>query len=166
MRQPETADPNWPRYSRVAFPAYRFIPRLTPHPYRDPDGHSYGQAMPSAAAIEPTRWRESEDFLFGIDCFNFAYWWESHEILEEIWHAVGHTSEQGQFLQGVIQIAAGYLHQFSGRAEPANRQIEAGLRRLSAIPDHYMGVNVREFSSTVRATFHHEPHTYPLIKLE
>ncbi len=66
------------------------FPAKTPHPTRDPEGHSYGLPDLSLPDLNHENWRKSEDYLFGIDLFNEGYWWECHEVLEGLWHAVGH----------------------------------------------------------------------------
>lgn len=163
--QPLPRDPDWPRYSDVPFPPYRYVPRLTPHPYRDPVGHSFGRGLPSVCGFSPQDWRSAPEYHLGIDYYNFAYWWEAHEILEEIWHKVGHQTQQGQFLQGLIQVAAGFLHRFAGRKKQFHRQVEKGLERLANVPDHYMGVDVLSFVDEVRATLVDQTDDYPLIEL-
>ena len=67
-------------------------------------------------------------------------------MLEAIWHAVGHETPQGQFLQGIIQVAASYLH----KSETLR---ENGLARHKGLPDQYMGVDVPKFANEVRESF-------------
>lgn len=105
------------------------------------------------------------EYLLGVDYYNFAYWWEAHEILEEIWHRVGHQSEQGQFLQGLIQVAAGFLHRFGGRTRQFRIQSERGRARLIKIPDVYMGVDIAVFVKELEATTEQPSQHYPLIRL-
>ncbi len=164
-RQPEPLDPSGQRYSDRPFPPYRYVPRVTPHPYRDSAGHSYGRGLPDAEAFSPDQWRTVPEYLLGIDYYNFAYWWEAHEILEEIWHLVGHRTEQGQFLQGLIQVAAGFLHRFGGSTRQFHIQAEKGRARLIKTPDFYMGVDVAAFVKELDATLEQPSQHYPLIRL-
>ncbi len=163
--QPEPADSTWPRYTSRPFPYYRFVPGLGPHPLRNPNGHSFRSPAQRPKPFNPEQWRTAPTYFFGIDCYNYAYWWESHEVLEEIWHAVGHRGEQGQFLQGLIQIAAGWLHRFRGDEKVATKQARAGLVRLAEIPDLYMGVDTRTFSAEATDYLVGRRKTYPLIQL-
>lgn len=165
IRQPAPADPSWPRYSLRPFPPYRFVPGFSPHPLRDPDGHSYQNPAPRPDPLPPEQWRSEPTYLFGIDCYNFAFWWESHEVLEEIWHAVGHDGVQGQFLQALVQIAAAWLQRFRGRERTADRQARAGLERLAGTPDLFMGVATRELETGVRAYLTGQSPAYPLVRL-
>jgi predicted metal-dependent hydrolase len=165
VAEPAPCRPDLPRYTRRAFPPYRFVPRSGPHPYRDAEGHSHGRGLPEVTAFPPEAWRSSEDYLFGIDLYNHAYWWEAHEVLEELWHLAGHRTQQGQFLQGLIQLAAGLLHRFSEREGPFRVQVGRGIERLRTVPSVYMGVPVDQLIQA----FQHlpsDPHgAYPLILL-
>lgn len=163
---PTPRDPKWPRYSDRPFPPYRFVPRLAPHPYRDPEGHSFGRGVPKVTAFAPDAWRTAEDYLLGIDYYNFAFWWEAHEILEEIWHKVGHRTEQGRFLQGLIQVAAGLLHRAAGHPKTFRLQIGKGLERLATVSDPFMGVAVAPLIGEFEAVLAHPSRPYPLIRLD
>src|SRR5712692_9058451 len=82
------------RYSQHAFPAYRYVPGLHPHPHRDPAGHSY-EPHPTLNRHAPWRveeWRTRDDWLYGVDLFNFHYFWEAHEEWEGLWAAVERAS--------------------------------------------------------------------------
>ncbi len=117
----------YPRYSRDAFPPYRFVPGRHPHPVASPQGHSYlppGESPPPARCVAPEAWRTSAEYLYGCDLYNHGYWWEAHEAWEALWHAVPNPSPQRRYLQGLIQVSAGQLQTFLGKA--------AGVRRLRA----------------------------------
>jgi predicted metal-dependent hydrolase len=144
VTEPTPLDPNWPRYSSYPFPAYRFVPGQTPHPRRNPLGHSYAQREPCPKTFPATQWHTSADYLYGIDLYNFAYWWESHEVFEGLWHAVGHNSEQGNFFQALIQLAAANLKGFSGNDQAAENLLRRGLIRLQKVPGFYMGLDVAQ----------------------
>ena len=78
-------------------PAYAHDPGHTPHPFNDPQGHSYGRAE-EPPAIDPPRWRESRAYLRGLDLFNAGYYWEAHEVWEGLWKAAGRRGEVADFL--------------------------------------------------------------------
>ncbi len=151
--EPTPADANWPRYSLRSFPPYRFVKGRTPHPRRHPTGHSFRQPEPRPSPIPPEQWYQSEWYLYGIDLYNFAYWWESHEIFEAFWHAVGRHTEQGQFFQGLIHGAAANLKRFLGVNHAAETLKQAMLDRFSNMPHCYMGVNIDVLVEDVRAYF-------------
>ena len=143
--EPNAPDPDWPRYSSRAFPPYRFVPGRSPHPRNDPAGHMFDQPEPEIVALPPGRWREDSSYRYGIDLFNFAYWWECHEALEGLWNAVGRKTQQGLYYQGLIQVAAGHLKRFLGVLEPATTLASRGLSKLDGLPKIYMGVHVPRF---------------------
>jgi hypothetical protein len=146
MIEPHPPDPAWPRYSTRPFPSYRFVPGRSPHPRRDPRGHSYGRPEPQPATFSLDAWQQSEDYRYGIDLYNFAYWWECHEVFEGLWHAAGHDSDQGNFFQALIQLAAANLKRFLGNEQAAQKLARSGLTRLQALPQLYMGIDVIAFS--------------------
>lgn len=118
------------------------MPGKNPHPRRDPKGHSYGLPEPKLLGYLPEEWEQSTDYLYGIDLYNFAYWWECHEIFEGLWHAVGHATEQGNFFQALIQLAAANIKQFCGNHRAAENLRTSGIIRLQKTPPRYMGVDV------------------------
>ncbi|MBD3297963.1 MAG: DUF309 domain-containing protein [candidate division Zixibacteria bacterium] len=165
--QPQPPTPDHIRYTTRPFPPYRFVPGHFPHPRRDPKGHSYDHPEPSPPPIDPHRWHESETYLYGIDLFNFAYWWECHEELESLWHAVGHNSEMGVFLQGIVQVAAANLRRFM---EPDNPDagvslMQKGLEKLQDYSGVYLGVDVERFRRMTEDYFGNTTHTPPTITL-
>jgi predicted metal-dependent hydrolase len=163
--EPHPPDSALPRYSTRPFPSYRFLPGKNSHPRRDPLGHSYGQPEPKLLAFPPEEWERSKDYLYGIDLYNFAYWWECHEIFEGLWHAAGHDTEQGNFFQALIQIAAANLKYFLGNPAAAHNLFHSGVIRLQHVPPSYMGIDVPRLTEALQAhLINPHPHT-PLICL-
>src|SRR3954452_11396722 len=80
-----------------------------------------------------------EHFLQGVEHFNAHEFWEAHESWETIW-LVAETDVE-QFLQGMIQLTAAYHHVKRGTHRGAVRLFDAALRRLSAFPVRWSGVD-------------------------
>ncbi len=57
------------------FPPYAYVPGETPHPTRDPGGHSYGAEFVIPEPPDPDNWRACRDYLYGIDLFNHGFYW-------------------------------------------------------------------------------------------
>jgi uncharacterized protein len=165
VTEPQPLDPACPRYSARLFPSYRFLPGKNPHPRRDPRGHSYGQPEPKPAAFPPDAWHESEDYLYGIDLYNYAYWWECHEVFEGLWHAVGPDTEQGNFFQALIQLAAANLKRFLGNEQAAQKLARSAFARLQTLPHLYMGVAVMDLSGIVQDDLAHPGAARTLLRL-
>ena len=142
--EPSPANQEWPRYSSRPFPAYRFVPGNHPHPRRHPQGHSFGYPEPSPAPCRPEEWFQSEDYRFGIDLYNFAYWWESHEVFEGFWHAVGRKTEQGRFFQALIHLAAANLKRYSRRLTASETLFRTSHQKFCTVPPSYMGLDIAD----------------------
>ncbi len=139
-----------PRYSRRPFPAYAYVPGVDPHPRRDPKGYAYGHAEVPPPLLTPENWATHDEYRYGIDLYNHAYYWACHEALESCWHVAGHTTVTGQLLQGIIQVAAGNLKKSMKVDDGARRLWGEGLGRLAGIPDRFCGVDVRLFEREAR----------------
>ena len=139
------------RYTDKPFPAYRHLPGKTPHPTRDPEGHSYGLPELSLPDLNHENWRKSEDYLFGIDLFNEGYWWECHEVLEGLWHASGIGSDAAHVLQAIIQRAAAHLKVETRQPEGARRLFEHSLRHAQWCGDRRLGLNLDNMTRDTRS---------------
>ena len=154
-----------PRYSNRPFPTYRFIPGKNPHPTRDRDGHSYNKEPEQVASFDAEDWNSCELYLYGIDLFNYGFWWEAHEALEVVWVAAGRRTEAGLFIQGIIQIAVAHLKEFQGFQATAKRMAWKGLDKLGHSKDRYLGIDVITFRSAVKARFSENEVTPVIIEL-
>lgn len=98
----------------------------------------------------PEDWRGLEPYLAGVDLYNFAYWWEAHEVLEALWHAAGRTSPHARFVQGIIHVAAANLNLHRGSPAAGRRQARRGIERLESQAGRvYMGIDVDDFTCRV-----------------
>lgn len=153
LREPA---PRWveaPRlWPRRAFPAYRFVTGLNPHPARDPEGHCCG--IPQASAVlPPSRWRENEPYLYGIDLYHQGYLWESHEAWEEVWRLLPRTDVQARYLQGLIKNSAAQLKAHTDTVRGAYIHSLDAYELLNSVWDagvcdadrRFMGLDVPEF---------------------
>ncbi len=140
-----------PRYSTCPLPDYPHLPGTTPHPTRDPAGHSFGRPEPDLPDLNHADWRRCEEYLCGIDLFNFGYWWECHEALEGLWHAAGHDSPAGEVLQAVIQCAAAHLKVRASRLTGAGRLFEHSLVHVGRTHPVALGVDLEALVRDTRA---------------
>jgi predicted metal-dependent hydrolase len=112
-----------------------------------------------------TQWQTSEEYLYGIDLYNYAYWWECHEIFEGLWHAVGRDTEQGNFFQALIQFAAANLKRFTGNHQAAGNLVTSGILRLQKAPRFYMGIDVARLAEDFEQHMVDSDFRAPLIRL-
>ncbi len=103
-----TPNPPHARYSQKPFPPYRFILGENPHPTADPAGHLYGKEEEDPGTLTLENWSTNETYLYGVDLYNYAYWWEAHEAFEGLWREFPPVVIEAHFLQGLIKIAAAF----------------------------------------------------------
>jgi hypothetical protein len=139
------------------FPPYAYLPGGEhPHPTQSPQGHSYtGEPGPPAGHVEPARWRENDDYLFGVDLYNHGYLWEAHEVWEGLWHAAKPDAVQADLLQGLIQCAAAALKVPMQQPRGLEKLARIGTERLESVArrggPEYMGVDLLDFVREFRS---------------
>ena len=131
------------------FPPYAYVPGRTPHPTRDPGGHSYGTEFEIPERPNPDEWRVCSDYLYGIDLFNHGFYWEAHEAWEGLWVACGRRGPTATYLQALINLAAagfkarwGSARGMMANAETAVRLFKSAASQLGPHSTHYMGLDV------------------------
>lgn len=138
----------------IPLPPYAYIPgHDLPHPVTDPRGHLFSQkhdtrepcmsaAMLSSLPSEPSARRQAlaatcvtnAQWLYALDLFNEGFYWEAHEAWESFWHALGRTTPEAQFVQGLIHLTAACVKVREGKpvgvqrhAQRARELLEVGL---------------------------------------
>ncbi len=88
-------------------PDYTYVPgTVTPHPIRDPNGHSHNRKGRNTKPLVADFWADNRTYLVAIDYFNLGYYWEAHEEWERLWRVSGPDSTVGRFLKGLIKLSA------------------------------------------------------------
>ena len=75
----------------------------------------------------------------GIRLFNEEYFFEAHEVLEDLWKREHGKSKL--FLQGLIQICAAYHHFQNGNLIGAETLLERGAQKMRSYPPDYLGID-------------------------
>ena len=139
------------RYSSQDFPPYRYVPGLHPHPTNSPDGHSYGEEDEESGKWDSELWTDNQEYLFGIDLYNYHYYWEAHEAWEGLWIASIRNSSEHRFLQGLIKLGAALLKIRMAEYEiqdliGARNLSKSGIDLLSKVGiDQFMGLDIPKF---------------------
>lgn len=147
-----------PRYLPDApLPPYAYLPRRTPHPTRDPAGHSYGHESVPPAVPDVSRWDQCQPYLRGIDLFNHGYYWEAHEAWESLWHACGRTGLTADFLRGLIRLTAAGFKVKEGHSAGVSRHAAAAAQLFEQVAAElggeqacYMGLSLGEIARFAR----------------
>ena len=88
-------------------PRYTHVPGSgTPHPYRDPRGHSYNRRPGTPKQLHEEQWAENRSYLLGLDFFNLGFYWEAHDEWERLWRVSPPESQVGKFLKGLVKLSA------------------------------------------------------------
>lgn len=86
--------------------------------------------------------------LKGIEEFNQKLFFECHESLEEIW--LEDHSDDRNFYQGIIQIAAGYFKWQQGVPPGAIKLWRSGLEKVEPYGPVHLGIHVESLAQAVR----------------
>ncbi len=168
--EPTFSKPDLPRYTKRPFPTCRYLPSQAgdrhPHPRKDPGEDSCAWETLPLKRFTPDDWRICEPYLYGIDLFNHGYWWEAHEIFETVWLAAGQRSTVcGQFVQGLIQLAAAQLKRLIEEPRGAQSLTQAGIEKLSQVEGIYLGIEVAPLIVDVQRCLHEDRGEFPRIEL-
>lgn len=121
---------------RVPFPPYRYLPGVNPHPFRSPVGHMRTREE-SACPRD-----DDEAMRFAIDLYHATYYWEAHEVWEDLWRPA--RGLERDVLQSLIQLSAGHLKRELGAARSATQLYTSALARLPPVETTVLGVSIAQ----------------------
>jgi len=153
------------RYTEFPLPSRKYIPGQGIHPDRHPQGSHIPEIPPEDKEFTMDNWQYCQRYLYAIDLFNAGYWWEAHEVLEELWVESGRTTEIARFLQGVIQVSAALLKVTISNPRGAIRLAERGIRKLRSQTGVYLGINIHDLVRSVGNKVQDEDFPLPEIVL-
>ena len=143
MQKPTTTSP---------LPPYAYVPgHDLPHPVTYPRGHSYravhDQArgglstfvLPAHLPADPASRRRvlvatlaaDPQWLYALDLFNGGWYWESHEAWESFWNALGRSTPEARFVQGLIHLAAAAVKIREGKPNGVARHTQRARELLA-----------------------------------
>jgi predicted metal-dependent hydrolase len=92
-----------------------------------------------AALIDSCRGQDLDAHYLGyFECFNQALFYESHDVLEELWLA-DRNGPNYSFHKGLIQLAGAFVHLQKNRLLPSAalfKLAQANLQKYPALHDH------------------------------
>ncbi len=83
-------------------------------------------------------------FREGVALFNDARYWHAHEAWETLWRAA--PEEERDFYQGLIKIAAGFLHLGRRNWRGAKSKLAEGIAQLQPYEPIHQGIGVTELA--------------------
>ena len=84
----------------------------------------------------------------GIDLFNRHYFFEAHDVWEEIWRA--ERGPMRNFFKGLIHLAGGFHHFTNGNHRGAAALLTSGVRYLEPFGPRQMGIDLVAILPEVR----------------
>ena len=84
-------------------------------------------------------------FYKGIEEFNSGRYFEAHEVLEDLWHE--YRESDRTFLQGLIQLSAGFYHFQCANWKGASSQLAKGIKKLEPYKPQHLGIDLATFLS-------------------
>lgn len=117
-----------------------YVPGRTPRP-----AEGAWDAIRSLA-LDPTTTAtagENRAWQIGLDLVETGYWWEAHEVLEQVWMNAPANAPEKTLVQSVIQIANGALKIRMDRPHAAIRLAAIARELIESTPgdDGLMGLS-------------------------
>ena len=85
--------------------------------------------------------RHHAHYLGYFECFNRELFYESHDVLEELWLAQRQGPNYG-FYKALIQLAGAFVHLQKGRLRPAAALFKLARSYLQSYPPQHEGLDV------------------------
>ncbi len=143
----------------ISLPPYSYVPgHGLPHPVNDPAGHLYGvqheppitPAELNLLPTEPASRRRAlaalltanSRWLYSLDLFNAGFYWEAHEVWESFWNALGRTTPEALFIQGLIHLAAAAVKVREGKPAGVSRHTQRARELLGDLEAARLGVTL------------------------
>ena len=125
-----------PRYLQHPFPAYRYVPGCFPHPFRSKLGHhhKYNLDMQLQDLTEEERYVQL--WIHGCDLFAYRYYWEAHEVWEDVWKYT--ETPRKQEIQAAIKMAASILKRHMNHIDASAKLWRQSFEKLQNSTDTYL----------------------------
>ena len=95
----------------------------------------------SVAAAGAAASHRPQPYLECIRRYNAGEHWHAHEVLEDLWRATCEP-ERRRFYQGIIQLAAAFVHAERGNMRGVQRLLAKAAAKLDAVSSPYLGLDV------------------------
>lgn len=145
------------------FPPYAFIPGKNPHPLKE-GGHSFSQGEPHLTKINTDAPYDSEDFLYALDLFNHAYYWETHMYLEALWNAHQRKGDACHLFLAIIKLSAAAIKWKLGQEKAATGHINRAIEHLGNIEEtEILGFDIAQLKSKLENVHFLKENESPIV---
>jgi predicted metal-dependent hydrolase len=83
---------------------------------------------------------EWKEYIHALELFNSKYFWECHEVLEDIWMIKQPPLKT--FLQGIIQAAAAFYHVLGENPKGTIKLAQDSLNKFEGFEKEHLGIDV------------------------
>ncbi len=117
---------------------FNLIPKLQFHKHLNPD-----------LLVEARSIVNSEQFIEGLRLFNQGYYWEAHEVWEEVWR--NEDDEAKTFAQAFVQVAAANNFVKSSKLTSAKYLFEKALQKFYEFQNVKCGIEVHALTHDIES---------------
>jgi hypothetical protein len=129
-----------------------------------PEGRTPTGWLPEEGRWEHDTLRQAT--VHGVRLFNVGEYHESHDCFEDEWFNYGHGTREKDFLQGMVQVAAGaYKYAEFDNETGLEKLLKTGRGYLDDIPADFYGVDVAGLRRDVEAIMA-DPSTLEDVRIE
>ncbi|NJO91974.1 MAG: DUF309 domain-containing protein [Chloroflexia bacterium] len=129
------------RYTNIKLPSYKYIPQKGPHPLQIKNIEHIPEIPEDNNGFSSENWHQSQHYLYAVDLFNLGYYWEVHEVLEKLWMELGKKSDEGIFIQGLIQLSVALLKHSQDNHNGFKRLYEKALPKFKKQHGIFLGID-------------------------
>ncbi|MCF6240193.1 MAG: DUF309 domain-containing protein [Bacteroidales bacterium] len=153
------------KYTNLPMPNYAFLPGINQHPNKNPQQRHILEIQDVKEPINELNWQNTQAYLYAIDLFNRGYYWEVHEVLENLWIKAGKETEPATFLKGIIQLAVALLKVKTGNFYGGKRLYNKAMIHLQRKERIYLGINLKKIVDECEKYIRKEIDEPPVIML-
>jgi hypothetical protein len=172
VSEPVAPDSGFPRVTTRPLPRCRFICGPNGSSRRDAGEDSIEHEEPLSwdeLRLLVADWRRSPHFCYGVDLYNYAYWWEAHHAWEPLWRGCPKTDPLHQALQGLIRVSAAHLQRHMGHARGARTLVDRAGKSFAASGPEFsvlLGIDFRAWFHQQVVPYFERPETtaYPFLR--
>ena len=89
----------------------------------------------------------------GAHLFDAGRFWDAHEAWERAWRRLPKGSDERRCYQGLILLAAAFLHRERRKTAPALRCYRSAMQKLDGLADGTMGLDLGALRRAAAACF-------------
>ena len=139
-------------------PRYSYVPGMWPHPHRNSVQHGADFQAPAEPLTEE-QWSINQGYCHAWRLLQAGYYWEAHELWEQVWIALGRRGVAADFVKSLIKIAAAGVKAREGRAEGVRRHLGRAVELLTSAADDerelQFGVRIPRLTARIRRWLRH-----------